>query len=52
MGKHMMRVFENMLLRTIFGPKRDEIIGCWRQLHKDELHILYYSPNNIKAKED
>jgi hypothetical protein len=38
-------VFENRVLRTIFGPKRDEITGEWRKLHNEELHILYSSPN-------
>jgi hypothetical protein len=40
-------VFENRVLRTIFGPKRDEITGEWRKLH-EELHILYSSPNIIR----
>jgi hypothetical protein len=37
----MMEVFENKLLRRIFGPKRDEIIGGWRKLINEELHDLY-----------
>jgi hypothetical protein len=41
-------VFENRVLRRIFGPKRDEVTGEWRKLHNEELHILYYSPNIIK----
>jgi hypothetical protein len=36
------------VLRTIFGPKRDEVTGDWRKLHNDELHNLYCSPNIIK----
>jgi hypothetical protein len=40
-------VFENRVLRRIFGPKRDEIIGGWRKLHNEELHNLYSSPNII-----
>jgi hypothetical protein len=40
-------VFENRVLRRIFGPKRDEIIGGWRKLHYEELHNLYSSPNII-----
>jgi hypothetical protein len=39
----MMRVFENRLLRRIFGPKREEIIGDWRKLHYEELNDLYSS---------
>jgi hypothetical protein len=35
------RVFENRVLRRIFGPKRDEIIGGWRKLYNEELHNLY-----------
>ena len=42
-----MRVFENRMLRRIFGPKRDEVKGEWRRLHKKELHALYSSPNII-----
>jgi len=39
----MMRVFENRLLRRIFGPKREEVIGDWRKLHYEELNDLYSS---------
>ena len=42
-----MRVFENRVLRKIFGPKRDEVRGEWRKLHNEELNDLYCSPNNI-----
>jgi hypothetical protein len=38
--KHRLRVFENRVLRRIFGPKRDEIIGGWRKLHNEELRDL------------
>jgi hypothetical protein len=38
-------VFENRVLRRIFGPKRDEVTGDWRKLHNEELHNLYSSPN-------
>jgi hypothetical protein len=38
------RVFENGVLRTIFGLKRDEARGGWRKLHNEELHNLYSSP--------
>jgi hypothetical protein len=37
------RVFEKRVLRRIFGPKRDEVIGGWRKLHNEELHNLYFS---------
>jgi hypothetical protein len=45
--EHRLRVFENRVLRRIFGPKRDEVTGEWRKLHNEELHILYSSPNII-----
>jgi hypothetical protein len=38
------RVFENRVLRRIFGPKRDEIIGGWKKLHNKELHNFYSPP--------
>jgi hypothetical protein len=41
-------VFENTVLRRIFGPKRDEVTGGWRKLHNEELHNLYSSPNIIR----
>jgi hypothetical protein len=41
-------VFENRVLRRIFGPKRDEVTGEWRKLHSEELHILYSSPDIIR----
>jgi hypothetical protein len=44
-----LRVFENRVLRRIFGPKRDEVIGIWRKLHNEELHDLYYSPNIVRV---
>jgi hypothetical protein len=43
-----MRVFENRILRRIFGPKRDEIIGVWRKLHNERLHKFYSAPNVIR----
>jgi PAS domain-containing protein len=46
--EHGLRVFENRVLRRIFGPKRDEVTGEWRKLHSEELHILYSSPNIIR----
>jgi hypothetical protein len=44
--EHGLRVFENRMLRKIFGPKRKED-GSWRKLHNDELHSLYSSPNIV-----
>jgi hypothetical protein len=41
-------VFENRVLRRIFGPKRDELTERWRKLHNEELHDLYYSPSIIR----
>jgi hypothetical protein len=41
-------VFENRVLRRIFGPKRDEVTGEWRKLHNEELHILYSFSNVIR----
>jgi hypothetical protein len=43
-----MKVFENRVLRRIFGPKRDEVTGGWRKLHNEELHNLYSSPSIIR----
>jgi hypothetical protein len=45
--EHRLRVFENRVLRRIFGPKRDEVTGEWRKLHNEELHNLYSSPDII-----
>jgi hypothetical protein len=42
-------VFENRVLRRIFGPKRDETTGEWRRLHNEELNDLYSSPNVIRV---
>jgi hypothetical protein len=42
-------VFENRLLRRIFGPKREKEGGGWRRLHSEELHNLYTSPNIIRV---
>jgi len=44
-----LRVFENGVLRRIFGPKRDEVTGEWRKLHNEEPNDLYYSPNIIRV---
>jgi hypothetical protein len=42
-------VFENMVLRRIFGPKRDEVTGEWRKLHNEELNALGCSPNIVRV---
>jgi hypothetical protein len=46
--KQRLRVFENKVLRRIFGPKRDDVTGGWRNLHNEELHDLYFSPSIIR----
>jgi hypothetical protein len=46
--EHRLRVFENRVLRKIFGPKREED-GSWRKLHNDEVHSLYSSPNIVRV---
>jgi hypothetical protein len=47
--EHRLRVFENRVLRRIFGPKRDEVTGEWRRLHNEELNDLYSSPNIVRV---
>jgi hypothetical protein len=47
--EHRLRVFENRVLRRIFGPKRDEVTGEWRRLHNEELNDLYSSPNIFRV---
>jgi hypothetical protein len=42
---HGLRVFQNRVLRRIFGPKREEVAGGWRRMHNEELHNLYTSSN-------
>ena len=44
-----LRVFENEVLRKIFGAKRDEVTGEWRKLHNEELNDLYCSPNFVRV---
>jgi hypothetical protein len=44
-----LRVFENKVLRRIFGPKRAEVTGEWRRLHNKQLYALYSSPNIIRV---
>jgi len=47
--KRRLRVFENRMLRRIFGPKRDDVTGEWRKLHNEELNFLYSSPNIVRG---
>jgi hypothetical protein len=44
-GEHRLRVFENRVLRRIFGLNRDKVTGGWRKLHNEELHNFYFSPS-------
>jgi hypothetical protein len=44
-----LRVFENRLLRSVFGPRRDEVTGEWRKLHNEELNELYSLPNIVRV---
>jgi len=44
-----LRVFETMVLRRIFGPRRDEVTGEWWRLHNEELNDLYTSPNIVRV---
>jgi hypothetical protein len=46
--EHRLMVFENRVLRRIFGPKRDNVTGGWRKLHNEEVHNLYSSPSIIR----
>ena len=47
--EHRLRVFENRVLRRIFGPRRDGVTGEWRKLHNEELNDLYPSPNIVRV---
>ena len=47
--EHRLRVFENRVLRRIFGPRRDGVTGEWRKLHNEELNSLYSSPNIVRV---
>jgi len=49
--EHTLRVFENKVLRKIYGPKREEMTGEWRRLHNEVLHGLYDSPEVVKTTE-
>jgi hypothetical protein len=51
--EHRLKVFENKALRRIFGPKRNDVTGGWRNLHNEEVHNLYSLPSvNDQVKED
>jgi len=47
--KRKLRVFENRVLRRIFGPWRDEVTGEWRRFYNEELNDLYSSPNTVRV---
>jgi hypothetical protein len=44
-----LKLFENRVLRRVFGPQRDEVIGEWRKLHNEELNDLYSLPNIVRV---
>jgi hypothetical protein len=48
--EYRLRVFENWVLRRIFGPKRDEVTGQRRKLHNEDINDLYSSPNSFRVK--
>ena len=50
--EHRLRVFQNRVLRRVFGRKRDEVTGEWRNLHSEELNKLYTSPNIVMEKNE
>ena len=47
--KRKLKVFEKMVLRRIFGPRRNEVTGDWRRLHNEELNDLYSSANIVRV---
>jgi len=49
MEERRLRVFENRVLRRVFGPKRDELAGEWKKLHNVELNDFYCSPNIVRV---
>ena len=48
-AERKLRVFENKVLKRIFGPRRDEVTGEWRRLYNEELNDLYCSPNIVRV---
>jgi hypothetical protein len=48
--EHRLTAFENRVLRSIFGPKMDEVTGEWRKLHPEELNDMYSSPNIVQVE--
>ena len=48
-GERKLRVFENMVMRRIFGPRRNEVTGECRRLHNEELNDVYSSPNIVRV---
>jgi hypothetical protein len=50
MKEHGLKVFGNRVLRRIFGPRKDKMVGVWRKLHNEKLHNLYSSPRMIKSR--
>jgi hypothetical protein len=49
MAPCLLQMFENRVLRRIFGPETEEVAGGWRRLHNEELHNLYATPNVIRV---
>jgi len=49
LDERKLRVFENTVLRRIFGPRSDEVTGEWRKLHNEEINDLYSSPNIVRV---
>jgi hypothetical protein len=47
--EHRLRVFENRVLRRMFGPEKDEVTGEWRKLHNEDLNGLYSLPNIVRV---
>jgi len=47
--EHKLGVFENRVLKKIFGPKKEESAGQWKKLHNEKLYDLYFSPNVIRV---